>query len=246
LNDGTLIAPNDGVWKGSDHPTWLYRSVQFVLGPILRFLFATRRRNVKAIPKKGPVILVSNHASNLDPVIVVSSIRRPVYHLGKHTLFTKPFRRWFFETLGGQIPVDRDRGGNEAAVLAGVQVLEDGRALGIYPEGTRTPDGRLGRGRTGVARLALTTGAMVVPVAVKGTYQIWPKGRRLPRLFRRTEVIVGSPRAYGKDPQLANNTAELRRITDELMLDLAKLLGEPYDPETAVLFQSKPSDQRKP
>lgn len=246
MSEDRLIAPNDGAWKGAKHTPRLYRVVQVIVGPLVRFLFATRRRDVDAVPKKGPVILVSNHASNLDPVLVVASLRRPVYHLGKHTLFTKPFRRWFFQSLGGQIPVDRDRGGNEAAVLAGIEVLDSGRALGIYPEGTRTPDGRLGRGRTGVARLALMTGATVVPVAVKGTYRLWPKGKKLPRFFRRTEVIVGRSRFYGKDPQMANNSAELRRITDELMLDIAHLLEVPYDPATAPFFGSKGADERKP
>lgn len=224
-------------WKNERHPAWFFRFVQWTLSPLVRFTFATRRVNHKSIPKKGPVILVSNHCSNIDPVLVVVSMRRTVYHLGKHTLFKSWPTRFFFGTLGGQIPVDRERGGNLAAVNAAVRVLETGRALGIYPEGRRSPDGKLCRGRTGVARLALLTGAPVYPVAIEGTHRIWPKGKTFPRLFRRTRVIVGAPRQYPKDPEHADDPRRAREITDEIMMDLARLLGQDdYDPKTAPLL----------
>lgn len=220
-------------WTERRHPTWLYRFLQIVTAPILRFFFATRRVGHKSIPKRGPAILVTNHVSNLDPILVVASIPRPIFHFGKHTLFTTRFRRWFFGTLGGQIPVNRDRGGNQGAIAAGLKVLEEGHALGIYPEGHRSPDGRLMRGKTGVARIALLSGAPIYPVAVDGTLQVWPKGQKRPKFFRRTRVLVGPPRAYAKDPVRALDDAELRKITDEVMSDLARLLGQDYDPERA-------------
>lgn len=224
-------------WENERHPAWLFRLVQFLLSPLLRLLFATRRVNHRSVPRKGPVILVSNHCSNLDPVLVVVSMRRPIYHLGKHTLFKNWASRFFFGTLGGQIPVDRERGGNLAAVDAALRVLETGRALGIYPEGRRSPDGKLHRGRTGVARLALMSGAPVYPVAVEGTHRIWPKGKKLPKLFRRTRVLVGSPRVYPKDVAHAEDPVRAREITDELMMDLARLLGQDdYDPKTAPVL----------
>lgn len=229
-------APPTTAWTKRRHALRLYRFLQILLAPLIRFFFLTRRRGHKTIPRKGPVILVSNHASNIDPVLVVGSVRRPVFHLGKHTLFTSRFKAWFFQTLGGQIPVDRFRGGNQAAVEAALRVLERGQALGIYPEGGRTPDGRLCRGHTGVARIALLSGAPVYPVAIAGTYRAWPKRKKLPRLFRPTKVLVGAPRVYSRDPRAADDASQLRRITDELMTDLAGLLGQPYEPRQARLL----------
>jgi 1-acyl-sn-glycerol-3-phosphate acyltransferase len=203
------------------------------VGWITRLLFNVRREGFAKIPKRGPVILVSNHVSNLDPVLVVASAPRPVYHLAKHTLFKGWFRRTFFETLGGQVPVDRVAGGNEAAILAGVRILEQGLALGIYPEGARTRDGKLKKGRRGVARLALLSGAPVYPVAIVGAYEAWPPGQRLPRLFRRTRLIVGAPRQYAVDPKLASDEGFTRRVTDQIMADLALLTRQSYDPQKA-------------
>lgn len=225
-------------WEGEFHATRLYRFLQILVSPIFRFFFRIKRSGHKTIPRTGGVILVTNHSSYLDPVIVVGSIPRPIFHLGKHTLFTTRFRRWFFGTLGGQIPVHRGRGSNEGAVRAAVNVLGEGLALGIYPEGTRSPDGRLCRGRTGVARVALLSGAPIYPVALVGTREAWPPGKGFPRLFRQVKVLVGSPRRYEVDPQKADDPRELRRVTDEIMTDLARLLGQPYDPATAPLLRS--------
>ncbi|HLE47505.1 MAG TPA: lysophospholipid acyltransferase family protein [Candidatus Thermoplasmatota archaeon] len=237
MADTPTVRPTN--WEDERHATRLYRVLQIIVSPIIRFLFRTRRRGHKTIPKRGPVILVSNHASNLDPVIVVGSIPRTIFHLGKHTLFTTPFRRWFFQKLGGQIPVDRMRGGNEDAIRAAVSVLNRGLALGIYPEGRRSPDGRVYKGKTGVARVALLSGAPVYPVALVGLAATWPKGKAFPRFFRRTECLVGSPRQYAVDAQKADDLRELRRVTDELMGDLANLLGQPYDPATAPMLRGE-------
>jgi len=230
-----VVRPTD--WEAERHATRLYRVLQILASPIIRFFFWTRRRGHRQIPKRGPVILVSNHNSNLDPLLVVGSIPRPVFHLGKHTLFTTRFRRWFFQKLGGQIPVDRNRGGNEDAIRAAVHVLGRGYALGIYPEGRRSPDGNLCRGRTGVARVALLSGAPVYPVGLVGAREVWPKGKAFPRFFRRTQCLVGPPRQYAVDPAKADDARELRRVTDEIMTDLAKVLGQPYDPATAPLLR---------
>lgn len=203
-------------------------------GPVARFLFRTKRVGLRKIPKRGAAILVTNHVSNLDPVLVVLSMRRPIFHLGKHTLFTKPFRSWFFQSLGGQIPVNRERGGNEAAIQAAVTVLRKGFALGIYPEAHRSPDGKLRRGKPGLGRIAYLSGAPCYPVAVDGTFKVWPRGKRMPKVFRRTRVIVGEPRTYARDPAKAENYEACQRVTDDLMSDIAGLLGQPYDPKTAL------------
>lgn len=214
------------------HAIRTYRTLQAMLGPLIRFTFRTSRKGVRQIPKRGPVILVTNHASNLDPVLVVGALHRPVFHLGKHTLFSKPFRSWFFQTLGGQIPVNREKGGNEAAIQAAVQALEKGFALGIYPEGHRSPDGTLRRGKTGLGRIALLTGVPCYPVAVDQSWNVWPKGQKLPRPFRRTRVLVGRPRVYAKDIEAAADREACQRVVDQLMGDIAALLGQSYDPST--------------
>jgi 1-acyl-sn-glycerol-3-phosphate acyltransferase len=220
-----------------DHAPRLYRMLQQIASPLIRGLFNVKRVQHAKIPKQGGVILVSNHCSNIDPVLVVGSIGRPVFHLGKHTLFTSHAKTWFFQHMGGQIPVDRRAGGNEAAIDAAVRCVEAGNALGIYPEGHRSPDGRLHKGKTGVARIAVRTGAPIFPVAIKGTYEVWPKGQGFPKLFRPTEVIVGTPRVYPKQPALVGDDRLMRAITDELMMDLAKLLHQPYDPAAATLLR---------
>lgn len=222
------------VWGERPHSLRLYRFLQVTLGPIVRFLFRTQRVNIDAIPARGPVILVSNHASYLDPALVVTSVRRPLFHFARHDLMRKGFGRWFFLTAGGQIPVNRAAGGNEAALQAAVRALGQGGAIAIYPEGSRSPDGALRRGRSGVGRLALLTGAPCYPVAVDRTWLAWPRGRKFPRLFRRTRVIVGAPRVYVRDVQKAGDREAAQAVADELMGDLARLLGQPYDPRTAA------------
>lgn len=215
-------------WRHIEHPLWLYRLVQLVGQHPVRFAFRTEARGVEKIPRTGPVILASNHASNIDPVLVVASVGRPLFHLGKHTLFGGRFASWFLETLGGQIPVDRETGGNEDSLEAGLEVLQRGLALGIYPEGTRTPDGRLMPGRTGVALFAFLTGAPVFPVALKGTFEAWPRGRTFPKLRSPTAVIVGDPIRVARDPAAANDPRRCRQLTDDIMTALGGLLGLTY------------------
>lgn len=235
-------------WKDRSHPVWLYRMVQVLVGWFVRLIFACRRQGVKKIPKEGQVILASNHVSNLDPLLVVVSMHRPVFHLAKAELFKSRFTRWFFETLGGQIAVDRRSGTNRDAIDAGVAALEEGLALGIYPEGGRSADGRLKRGKSGVARIAYAAGAPIFPVAVLGTYHVWPKGRRFPRLFSRTRVVVGDPILVEKDPEAAEDSRRASELTEKVMLALADLLGEEdYDPRTAGWVDSEepPAPQQR-
>jgi 1-acyl-sn-glycerol-3-phosphate acyltransferase len=218
------------IWHTGEPLIKGYRAVQVLLGWAVRLAFMTKRQGVETIPKKGPVILASNHPSYLDAPLVVASVRRPVFYLGKHTIFTNPLGSFFLKKLGGQIPVDRETGGNEDALEAGLRVLARGFALGICPEGTRSPDGRLMRGRTGVAIFAFLTGAPVYPVAIEGTFRAWPVRRKFPRLFTPTGIIVGDPVTVTRDPLAADNPRFCRQLTDEIMTRLARLLGETYEP----------------
>jgi len=215
-------------WRHLRHPIWIYRLVQLVGAWPVRLAFRTSARGIEKIPRTGPVILASNHASNIDPILVVACLHRPLFHLGKHTLFGSRFATWFLETLGGQIPVDRDTGGNEDSLEAGLEVLGRGLALGIYPEGTRTLDGRLLPGRTGVALFAFLTGAPIFPVALRGTFASWPRGQLFPTLLSPTAVIVGDPIRVARDPAAAQDSRRCRQLTDDVMTALGGLLGQTY------------------
>ncbi len=218
------------IWHTGEPLVRGYRAVQVLLGWVVRLAFLTKRQGLEKIPKEGPVILASNHPSYLDAPLVVASVRRPVFYLGKHTIFNNPFGSLFLKKLGGQIPVDRETGGNEDALQAGLRVLARGFALGICPEGTRSPDGRLMRARTGVAIFAFLTGTPVYPVAIEGTFRAWPVRRKYPRLFTPTEIIVGDPLIVTRDPLAADNPRLCRQLADDIMARLGGLLGQPYEP----------------
>jgi len=207
-----------------------YRAVQLLFGWVLRLAFLTRRRGVEKIPDQGAVILASNHPSYLDAPLVVASVRRPVFYLGKHTIFTNPMGAFFLKKLGGQIPVNRESWGNEDALEAGLKVLARGFALGICPEGTRSRDGKLMRGQTGVAIFAFLTGTPVYPIAIEGTFRAWPVRHKFPRLFTPTGIIVGDPVTVTRDPLAADNPRLCRQLTDEIMARLGDLLGQTYEP----------------
>lgn len=218
----------------------LYWFLKHVLaGPVLRVLFRPWARGVDNLPAAGPAIVVANHLSFMDSVFVPLALPRRVVYLAKDEYFRRPglrgalVRRFFLAT--GQLPMDRSGGaGAEASLGMGRKVLEEGGVLGIYPEGTRSPDGRLHRGRTGAARLALATGAPVVPVAVVGTDRLRPAGALLPRL-RRVGVIVGEPlHLGGPDPAAAHDRFALRRTTDAVMDEIMRLSGQEYVPSYAA------------
>lgn len=212
-----------------------FRVLQVTVGPLARLLFRTKRQFIERIPRRGPVILVTNHVSNLDPILVVLSMRRPIFHLAKYELFTGRFRSFFFQRMGGQIPVHRgEPGSNEAAIQAALAALRKGFALGIYPEAHRSATGTLRRGKPGLGRIAYLSGAPCYPVAVAGTFQVWPKGQKMPTFFRPTRIVVGEPRVYRVDAAKAADRDACQALTDELMSDLARMLHEPYDPETAL------------
>jgi 1-acyl-sn-glycerol-3-phosphate acyltransferase len=204
-----------------------------LIGPLLRLLLRPRVVGAAHIPATGPVILAGNHLSFIDPVALAALARRRVRFLAASTYFVKRGLGGrfvgLFLTHTGMEPIDRSGGSaSEASLLAGLAVLSRGRVLGIYPEGSRSRDGRLHRGRTGVARLALLSGAPVVPVAMIGTDQVLPVHSRsvLPRL-RRIEMRVGAPLL--PDPTAsATDGVALRVFTDEVMAALQQLSGQEY------------------
>ena len=204
----------------------------FVLGPLLRVLFRPWVRGIENIPTTGAAILASNHLSFSDSIFLPLQSRRPVVFLAKSEYFTGKglkgaLTRWFFKSTG-QLPIDRSGGkASEASLNTGLGVLGTGQVLGIYPEGTRSPDGRLYRGRTGIARMALEAKVPVIPVAMIDTEKVQPIGKRLPRI-RRIGIIVGQPLDFSRFDGMEGDRIVLRAVTDEIMYELMKLSGQEY------------------
>ncbi|MGH9058500.1 MAG: lysophospholipid acyltransferase family protein, partial [Acidimicrobiales bacterium] len=167
---------------------WVFKAL---LTPLLRFAYRIRCRGLDQVPRHGPVILASNHNSFIDSMFIPLVMRRRVTFLAKAEYFDNPRTAWFFRAMG-QIPITRGGGSaSERALKAAREVLDGGGVLAIYPEGTRSPDGRLYKGRTGVARIALSCpAAPVVPLALSGTSQIQPIDAMRPRLFKTVQVRV--------------------------------------------------------
>ena len=184
------------------------------------------------LPKRGPVILACNHRSFLDSIFIPLVVRRRVTFVAKAEYFNTPgLKGWFqkkFLTGSGQVPIDRSgNGAAEGALLAAKRVLDEGELFGIYPEGTRSHDGRLYRGKVGVARLALETGVPVIPVAVVGTDVVAPPGKKFGS-FTRPMVRFGKPLDFSRYEGMENDRYILRSITDEIMYEIMRLSGQEY------------------
>jgi 1-acyl-sn-glycerol-3-phosphate acyltransferase len=206
--------------------------LKVILGLLMRVLYRPRVEGVEHIPGDGPVIVAGNHVTFVDSMFLSLVVKRQVYFIGKDEYVTgKGFKgrlmAWFFTTCG-MIPVDRDGGhGGVAALMTGRRVLEEGRIFGIYPEGTRSPDGRLYRGRTGVARLTLMTGAPVVPFAMIGTDKVQPGGSGMLRIAPVT-IRFGRPLDFTRYDGMDRDRYVLRAVTDEVMSDVMRLGGQEY------------------
>jgi 1-acyl-sn-glycerol-3-phosphate acyltransferase len=204
----------------------------FVLGPLLRVLFRPWVRGMENVPATGPVILASNHLSFSDSIFLPLQTRRPVVFLAKSEYFTGKgikgaLTRWFFKSTG-QLPIDRSGGkASEASLNTGLSVLAQGQVLGIYPEGTRSPDGKLYRGRTGIARMVLEAKVPVIPVAMIDTEKVQPIGKRMPRI-RRIGIVFGEPLNFSRFDGMEGDRIVLRAVTDEIMYELRKLSGQEY------------------
>jgi len=213
-----------------------YWVTKYTLGIALKLVFRPWSKDRRNLPRRGPVILASNHLSFADHFFGPLPLPRKVVFLAKSEYFTGKgvkglLSKAFFSGVG-QIPIDRTGGdASERALRSGLRVLAEGNVLGIYPEGTRSPDGRLYKGKTGVARLALESRASVVPCAMIDTFEFLPPGSLHPSLKIRPGVIFGKPmefsRYYGKE----SDRAALRAVTDEIMAEIAKLSGQEYLPE---------------
>ena len=202
------------------------------LGPLLKLVFRPHAEGSHHVPAEGPAILASNHLSYADWLFMPLTLPRRVTFVAKAEYFTTPgIKGWFqqkFFSGSGQVPIDRS-GANaaEGALKAAKRILGEGELFGIYPEGTRSHDGRLYRGKTGVARLALETNVKVIPVAVIGTDAIAPPGKKFGSLTRPL-VRFGEPLDFSRYEGLENDRFILRSITDEIMYEIMELSGQEY------------------
>ncbi len=225
-----------------------YWLVKAVLGPVLRMLFRPTVRGAERLPATGGAILAGNHTTFLDNFIIPLVVPRRVTFLAKSDYFTgrglKGRLQAMFFTGVGMIPLDRSGGpASQAALRTGLQVLQDGELLGLYPEGTRSPDGRLYRGKTGVARMALEAGVPVVPVGLVGMFAIQPAGRTIPRIGK-VEVRVGRPLDFSRYAGMEDDRFVLRSITDEIMYELMVLSGQEYVDQYATKAKAELAARR--
>jgi 1-acyl-sn-glycerol-3-phosphate acyltransferase len=205
-----------------------YTVMKAILTPILRLLFRVRVVGLENVPDSGAVILASNHHSFSDSIFLPMVLKRRVTFVAKAEYFEQPKTAWFFKSMG-QIPMKRGGGpASERALEAAREVLDGGGVFGIYPEGTRSPDGRLYKGRTGVARLALQTGAPVCAVAMIGTREAQPIGQVKPNFFTPVTIRIGKPMNFERFRQRADDPLAARQITDEIMFELRELSGQSY------------------
>ncbi|HSN05779.1 MAG TPA: lysophospholipid acyltransferase family protein [Candidatus Angelobacter sp.] len=217
-----------------------------LIGPWVRLLFRPKVEGLENLPADGAAILASNHLSFSDSIFLPLVCKRRITFLAKSDYFTTPgLKGWLtklFMSGVGQVPVDRSGGrASEAAMRTGLGILSEGKLLGIYPEGTRSGDGRLYRGKTGVARMALEAGVPVVPCAMINTHLIQPPGRLRPRIMR-VKIAIGAPLDFSRYEGMSGDRFVLRSMTDEIMYELMQLSGQEYVDVYAAKAKTMTSD----
>jgi 1-acyl-sn-glycerol-3-phosphate acyltransferase len=206
----------------------LYWIVKYLVTPFLHVLVRVRVEGRENVPQKGPVILASNHRSFLDSFFIPMVMRRRVTFVAKAEYFDDAKTAWFFRSCG-QIPIRREGGSaSERALESATEVLRSGNVFAIYPEGTRTRDGLLHRGHTGVARLSLQCNVPIVPVGLIGTDDVQPVDSRFPKLFRRVTIRFGEPVDPARYGGREHDRMALRELTDEVMYEICQLSGYEY------------------
>lgn len=229
----------------------LYGAMKVTVGGSLKLAFRPWVEGLEHIPADGPAILASNHLSFSDSFFLPAVLDRKVTFIAKAEYFNTPgvkgrLTAAFFKGVG-QLPVDRSgvRGAGEAAIRSGIEVLERGELFGIYPEGTRSPDGRLYRGKPGgLARVALATGAPVIPVAMIDTEKIQPPGQVMPKLMR-PGIRIGRPLDFTRYQGMEHDRFVLRAVTDEVMYEIMKLSGQEYVDVYATAMKRQLADAAK-
>ncbi|MFE0580164.1 lysophospholipid acyltransferase family protein [Streptomyces sp. NPDC058874] len=220
-----------------------------LLGPLLRLLFRPRIEGLENVPAQGAAIVAGNHLSFSDHFLMPAILARRITFLAKAEYFTGPgvkgrLTAAFFRSAG-QIPVDRSgKDAGRAALREGLGVLARGELLGIYPEGTRSHDGRLYKGKVGVAAMALGAGVPVIPCAMVGTFEIQPPGQKIPNI-RRVTIRFGEPLDFSRYAGMEGERAVLRAVTDEIMYAILGLSGQEYVDRYAAEVKAEEEQARK-
>lgn len=227
-----------------------YRLLKGILRPLLHMLCRPWVEGMDKVPREGPAILASNHLSFSDHLFMPLDLSRKVTFVGKSEYFTGTglkglFQKAFFRGVG-TIPIDRSGGrAGEAALRTAMRVIRRGELFGIYPEGTRSPDGRLYRGKTGVARLAIESGAPVIPCVMINTDRMQPPGRIVPKLGIRPGVRFGDPLDFSRYQGMENDRFVLRAVADEIVYAQMKLSGQEYVDMYAASAKARIAKARK-
>ncbi|WP_306317551.1 MULTISPECIES: 1-acyl-sn-glycerol-3-phosphate acyltransferase [unclassified Streptomyces] len=226
-----------------------YRLLKYViLGPLLRLIFRPRIEGLEHLPESGAAIVAGNHLSFADHFLMPAIIKRRITFLAKAEYFTGPgikgrLTAAFFRNIG-QIPVDRSgKEAGQAAIREGLGVLRRGELLGIYPEGTRSHDGRLYKGKVGVAAMALKAQAPVIPCAMIGTFEAQPPGQKFPKMHRVT-IRFGKPLDFSRYVGMDGEKAILRAVTDEIMYAILDLSGQEYVDKYAALVKAEAEEEK--
>ena len=214
----------------------MYRTLKRALPPVLNPYLQVTVEGLEHVPTREPAILACNHLSFIDSLVLPMNVPRPVYFLGKADYWDSWRTKWFFQGTG-VVPLRRGPGEGDASLATGVQILRSGDLLGIYPEGTRSPDGRLYRGKTGPVRMALEAEVPIIPCGIQGTDMALPTGARVPKrgpVFLRYGTPLDLSRYYDRreDPFV------LRSATDELMYEIMLLSGQEYVDEYGAKVKS--------
>ncbi|MFD8598717.1 lysophospholipid acyltransferase family protein [Kitasatospora sp. NPDC059646] len=226
--------------------------MKMIVAPLLRIFFRPWMEGEENIPDEGPAILASNHLSFSDSFFLPALLKRRVTFIAKAEYFTTPgikgrLTAAFFKGVG-QLPVDRSgaRGAGEAAIRSGIAVIERGEVFGVYPEGTRSPDGKLYRGKVGgLARVALATGAPVIPVAMIDTEKVQPPGQVIPNFGVRPGIRIGRPLDFSRYQGMENDRFILRSVTDEVMYEIMRLSGQEYVDIYATAAKRQLAEEKK-
>lgn len=229
-----------------------YRLMKMIVAPLLRIFFRPWIEGEENIPAEGAAIIASNHLSFSDSFFFPALIKRRVTFIAKAEYFTTPgikgrLTAAFFKGVG-QLPVDRSgvRGAGEAAIRSAIAVLDQGELFGVYPEGTRSPDGKLYRGKVGgLARVALATGAPVIPVAMIDTEKVQPPGQVIPNFGIRPGIRIGRPLDFSRYHGMENDRFILRSVTDEVMYEIMRLSGQEYVDIYATAAKRQIADDKK-
>jgi len=236
------------IWR----PGLFYRFMKMIVAPLLKIFFRPWVEGMENIPAEGPAILASNHLSFSDSFFLPALMRRRVTFIAKSEYFTGTgvkgkLTAAFFKGVG-QLPVDRSggRGAGEAAIRSGIEVIERGELFGVYPEGTRSPDGKLYRGKVGgLARIALATGAPVIPVAMIDTEKLQPPGQVKPNFGIRPGIRIGAPMDFSRYHGMESDRFILRSVTDEVMYEIMRLSGQEYVDVYATAAKRQLQEARK-